>query len=295
MTKRGLSRLMACLLMLGAAGPAAADEPERTFKSMARALTPTEVIPYKRVGERELSLHLFRPEGSGTADRLPAYVLIHGGGWRNNNAQHFYPYANSLVDQGYVGISVEYRLVNAEQQTTVFDCVKDTRAAVRYLRANADRLGIDPGRIAVGGGSAGAHLAAGTALFDGYDHRDEDLAVSCRPDAIVLLFAVLDTSPKGYGNKLIGDNWQAICPRRQIRKGMPPTLIFHGDKDTAAPVPILESFCKRLEQAEVPYQLVLEKGGKHGHINNDMALFDDAAKRTAAFLASHGFDRPTKP
>jgi acetyl esterase/lipase len=279
------------LLMFTGTATAMADDSKRTFKSMGEALTPTEVIPYKQVGDVELNLHVFRPKGSDKADPLPAYVLIHGGGWRSNNAKHFYPYANSLVEHGYVGISVEYRLVNAKQKTTVFDCVKDTRAAIRYIRANADQLGIDPKRIAVGGGSAGAHLAAGTALFQGIDHDDEDLTVSCRPDAIVLLFGVLDTSPEGYGNKLIGEDWQTISPRHQIRKGMPPTLIFHGDQDRVASKPILDAFCDKLKANEVPYELVLEEGGQHGHINNDMALFDDAAERTKAFLASHGFEK----
>lgn len=288
--QRLLPHVFLLCLLIGHAYASHADEPKRTFQSMAEALEPDEVVPYLKVGERELHLHIFRPEGSDTTDALPAYVLIHGGGWRGGNAQRFYPYANSLVEHGYIGISVEYRLVKQGQKTTVFDCVKDTRAAIRYIRANAKKLGIDPKRIAVGGGSAGAHLAAGAALFDEYDHDGQDLSVSCRPDAIVLLFGVLDISPKGYGNKLIGEKWKSICPYQQIREGMPPTLVFHGDNDRVAPMLILEAFCKKLKDKSVPFELVLQKGGVHGHINNDMKLFDDAAERTRAFLAEHGFD-----
>ena len=139
-------------------------------------------------------------------------MVIHGGGWRSGTPRRFYPYAASLLDQGYIGVSVEYRLLGKPAGTTVFECVKDGRAAVRYVRVHAEELGIDPKKITVGGGSAGAHVAAGAALFDEFDHADEDLSVSCRPDALVLLFGVLDTSPAGYGNKVVGENWRQISP-----------------------------------------------------------------------------------
>ena len=269
--------------------------PKRTYETMVKALTPDAIIPYKTINDRQLKLHLFKPEGWSKDDQRPAHVVIHGGGWRANNATRFYPYANSLVDQGYVGISVEYRLASRNQKqdnaTTVFDCVKDARAAVRYIRAHADELGIDPNRIAVGGGSAGAHLALSTALFDEIDHADEDQKISCRPDALILYFAVLDTSKEGYGNAFIGPRWKELSPRHHIRKNMPPTLIFHGDNDSVAKMPILNDFVKRLKDNDVPHQLILEKGGTHGHLNSNMKLFDAAITQTQDFLNQHGFDK----
>lgn len=288
--------LMLCLVLFAGrpVGAEPTQNPPRTFDSMVKALKPSEIIAYKTIGKRELTLHIFKPEGWKQDDQRPAHVVIHGGGWRNFSPERFYPYANSLVDQGYVGISVEYRLASRNQKsenaTTVFECVKDARAAVRYIRAHAKELGIDPGRIAVGGGSAGAHLALSTALFDGIDHADEDTAVSCRPDALILYFAVLDTSKEGYGNAFIGADWQQLSPRHHINKGMPPTLIFHGDRDGVAKMPILNDFCDRLKKAEVPYELVLEKGGVHGHLNRDIALFDKAVTQTLGFLGQYGFD-----
>lgn len=268
------------------------DKPKRTFDTMVQSLKPDDIIAYKTVGDRELSLHLFKPEGWAKSDKRPAHVVIHGGGWRRFTAERFYPYANSLVDQGYVGISIDYRLAGPkpDSKITVFDCVKDARAAVRYIRAHAEELGIDPNRIAVGGGSAGAHLALSTALFDEIDHEDEETDVSCRPDALILYFAVLDTSKEGYGNAMIGERWKELSPRHHIRKGMPPTLIFHGDRDGVAKMPILTDFCQRLKDNKVPHQLVLEKGGVHGHLNADMNLFDAAIKQTLDFLNQHGFD-----
>lgn len=290
-----LLAFVACLVLLisHAAIAEPQDPPKRTFGTMVESLKPTDIIPYKTVNDRELKLHIFKPEGWSADDKRPAHVVIHGGGWRSNNATRFYPYANSLVDQGYVGISVEYRLAGKAQKqgkpTTVFDCVKDARAAVRYIRANADELGIDPNRIAVAGGSAGAHLALSTALFDEIDHDDEDKKISCRPDALILYFAVLDTSKEGYGNAFIGPRWEELSPRHHIRKDMPPTLIFHGDRDGVAKMPILTDFCKRLKGNDVPYEFILEKGGVHGHLNADMKLFDAAITQTHDFLNQHGF------
>lgn len=262
----------------------------RSFGSMVGTLQPDKVLAYKTVGERELSLHIFHPEGFKASDRRPAYVVIHGGGWRSGTPRRFYPYAASLVPAGFVGISVEYRLTRSG--TTVFDCVKDGRAAIRYIRRHAGELGIDPDRITVGGGSAGGHLALGTALFDQVDHADEDLGVSCRPDALVLLFSVLDTSPEGFGSKVIGADWRKISPLHQIRPGMPPTLIFHGDKDKVAPHATVLEFCGKMEEAKNVCELVLEPGGVHGHINNDIELFDDAASRTLAFLEKQELGMP---
>lgn len=265
----------------------AQNNDKKSFAELQKELQPSKVIIYKTIGTRDLTLHLFHPEGFKPTDKRPAHVMIHGGGWRGGTPRRFYPYAQSLVPKGYVGISVEYRLINKKAGTTVFDCVKDGRSAIRYIRKNAGTLGIDPDRIAVGGGSAGGHVALGTVLFNKLDHADEDLSVSCKPNALVLLFAVLDTSKKGYGNALIGKDWETISPLHQLAPSMPPALVFHGDKDNVASYPILTEFCETMKKHGNTCELVLEKGGGHGHINNNKALFIDAAKRTETFLAQH--------
>lgn len=264
-----------------------AQEGKRNFASMRKSLQPNKIITYKQVDDRELTLHLFYPEGYKTSDSRAAFVAIHGGGWVSGTPRRFYPYANGLVDKGYLGISVEYRLVNAKNGITVFDCVKDGRAAIRYIRANAKDLGIGPEKIAVAGGSAGGHVAAGTALFDGIDHADEDLSISCRPDALVLLFPVIDTSQKGFGMKRIGANWAKVSPVDQVKADAPPTLIFHGDADKTTPYAGAQLFTKRMQAAGNVCELVTHPGGEHSHINNDMKLFDDAMMKTGKFLAEH--------
>ncbi len=265
----------------------AQDNGRNFFAAMQQKLQPSKVVTYKTIGTRELTLHVFHPEGFKSSDKRPAHVVIHGGGWRSGTPRRFYPYAQSLLTKGYVGISIEYRLINKKQGTTVFDCVKDGRSAIRYIRKNAAALGIDPNRIALAGGSAGGHVALGTALFNKLDHADEDLSISCKPNALVLLFSVLDTSKKGYGNSLIGNEWEKISPLHQLAPAMPPVLVFHGDKDGVAPYPILTKFCEKLKEHGNTCELILEKGGVHGHLNSDEKLFLDAAKRTEKFLSQH--------
>jgi acetyl esterase len=259
---------------------------KRGIESLQESLKPDRIVTYRKVGDRELTLHIFQPEGFQASGKAPVFVAIHGGGWVGGTPSRFYPYAHALVAKGYVGISVEYRLAN-EKGLTVFDCVKDGRAAIRYIRAHAAELGIDPARIAVCGGSAGAHVAAGAALFDGIDHEGENLAVSCRPDALILYFPVIDTSNKGYGNAKIGKDWETISPVDRVKPGAPPTLVFHGDADKTTPYAGSVRFTEEMAKAGNVCELVTQPGGGHGHLNADIKLFDAAMARTAEFLAAH--------
>jgi acetyl esterase/lipase len=143
-----------------------------------------------------------------------------------------------------VGISVEYRLYKAGTNVSVFECVKDVRSALRYVRAHSTELGIDPQKIVVSGASAGGHLAVATALF-AFDEAGEDTSISCAPNALVLLSPVIDTSKEGYGNSKIGERWQELSPTHQVRSGMPPTIIFHGTGDATTPYPVRNILTRR--------------------------------------------------
>jgi acetyl esterase/lipase len=192
-----------------------------------------------------------------------------------------------------VGISVEYRLFNKNAGTTVFDCVKDARSAARYVRAHAAELGIDPQKLVVNGGSAGGHLAAGTALFDGVDEAGEDPAVSCVPNALVLFFPVIDTSTEGYGNAKIGARWQELSPVHRVKPGVPPTIIFHGTGDTVTPFKGAQAFHDAMVKAGNRCELVVKEGAAHGYLMREREVFEEALHKTEAFLTSLGFLKAT--
>lgn len=259
----------------------------RYAEQVAAKLSPASNIVYKTVGQRSLSLHVFHPEGFKAGDRRPVFVAFHGGGWSGRTPKYFYPFAQAFADQGMVGISVEYRLLNQKKGVTVFDCVKDARSAIRFIRKNASALAIDPGRIFVSGGSAGGHLAAATALFDEVDDTGDDLSVSCRPDLLILYYPVIDTSADGYGRAKIGERWRDLSPVDRVKPGLPPTLLLHGTKDTVTPFVGAERFHQAMLADGNICEMVVQDGGIHGYFLYDKESFDAAMRQTLEFIRRH--------
>ena len=288
-------RISGCAALLLAADSLAAQD--RPLDRLADEMEPTRTLVYKELGDRRLTLHLFEPEGHRSGDRRPVYLVIHGGGWTSRTPRYFYPFAKHFADIGMLGISLEYRLLDKRLGTTVFDSVKDARSAVRYLRARADELGIDPARIVVAGGSAGGHLAAGTALFDGIEGTDEQRegtgggepdAIPCRPDLLVLYYPVIDTSAAGYGQEKIGERWRDLSPVDQVKPSLPPTLLLHGTADTVTPFAGAERFHKLMLAAGNEIEFLVHRDGRHGYFLFDLALFAVAMQQTEEFLGRHG-------
>lgn len=250
----------------------------------AASLSPTRTVVYKKAGDRELELHIFDPAGHKAGDSRACFITIHGGGWTGGNPQRMYPFAAHYQKLGLVAISVQYRLHSAKTGVSVFDCVKDARSAVRYVRQHAGELGVDPTKIIVSGGSAGGHLAAATALFDAVNEDGEDTSVSAMPAALVLLFPVIDCSKEGYGQAKIGERWKELSPVDQVRPGLPPTITFHGTGDTVTPFAGAKAFHEAMLKAGNTSELVVNEGGVHGYLMRDKALLDDTFVRSDAFL-----------
>jgi acetyl esterase len=267
----------------------------RPLEPIAARLEPTHSIVYKQAGDHPLHLHLFEPDGHQPSDRRPAFLAIHGGGWTGGDARRFYPIADWFRRHGFLGISLEYRLLNAKTGTTVFDCVKDGRSAVRFLRAHADELGIHPQKIVVSGGSAGGHVAAGTALFDDVNDDSDHLAISPHPNVLVLFYPVIDTSAAGYGQKKIGDRWQNLSPVHNVRKGLPATLILHGTGDTVTPYAGARSFFDQMQAVGNHCELISHPDGRHGYFIFDLQLYEEAMQQTLTFLQKQQIiDHPSK-
>jgi len=255
---------------------------------MAKDLKPTREVVYKKIGDRELSMHIFEPEGFMAGDQRACFLTIHGGGWVGGLPHRMFPFAAHYAKRGLVGISVQYRLHSAKDGVSVFDCVKDVRSAMRYLRSHAAELGIDPKKIIVSGGSAGGHLAAATAMFDNVNEEGDDLNVKVMPAALVLLFPVIDTSAEGYGRAKIGERWQELSPAHNVRPGLPPTITFHGTGDTVTPFAGAKVFHEAMLKAGNRSELDVNEGGAHGYLMRTKPLFDDTMQKTDAFLKSLG-------
>ena len=222
---------------------------------------------YKEVDGYSLNLHIFRSPAhiSGAAPK-PAIVFFFGGGWAGGTPTQFYPQCEYLADRGMVAMAAEYR-VKSRHNTTPFECVMDGKSALRWIRKNAAKLGVDPERIGAGGGSAGGHVAAAVATVPGLNEEGEDLSISCLPDTLVLFNPVYDNGPGGFGYPQLKDRYREISPMHNLREGMPPTIVFLGDQDKLIPVPTAEKFRDEMRKLGNRSELVVYPGQSHGFFN----------------------------
>ena len=255
----------------------------------------TQVETYRKVGASELKLWVFNP--TAKADKpLPCVVFFFGGGWTSGTPAQFEPQSRHLASRGMIAIVADYR-VKSRQNALPADCVSDAKACVRWVRANAARLGIDPSRIAVGGGSAGGHLAAAVATVPGLDSATDDKAVSCLPNALVLFNPGTVMAPfpglelKGFGAGLdkskFGCEPTEISPLHHVKKGLPPTIIFHGKADTTVPYATVEKFTEAMKAAGNRCELIGFEGQPHGFFNK--SKYQETLDATDAFLVSLGY------
>ena len=180
-------------------------------------------IPYKHTtdagGRREvtLRLHAFFPEGWRASDRRGAVVFFFGGGWTSGDPNQFYPHCRLLAARGMAAFAAEYR-VKRREGVQPPACVEDAKDAVRYVRAHAAELGVDPDRIAAGGGSAGGHLAACTAMIPDPDEDGRKTPPpSPTPRALILFNPVLDVPAFRNLSQLLGKEAERISPMHHVR------------------------------------------------------------------------------
>lgn len=267
-----------------------ATPPEKT--AVVFELPGAKKIPFKTVNGETLSLHLYQPDGWSPEDTRAAIIFFFGGGWVGGTPQQFAPQCEYLARRGMVAITAEYR-VRSRHDVHPAECVADAKDAVRWVRQNAIRIGIDNARIAVAGGSAGGHVAASTATV-GQQPEETDSNVSCIPNALILYNPVCDTSMIGYGGKRLGLRMRELSPVHNIRPSMPPTLVFHGTADTTVPLENAIRFKRLMDDAGNACELVTYDGAVHGFFNQGRKdnQFEDTTRRVDEFLTSLGYLPP---
>ena len=124
-----------------------------------------------------------------------------------------------------------------------------------------------PSRILAGGGSAGGHIAAATALVDAFDEVGEDCSVSPRPEALLLFNPVFDNGPDGFLHGLVRDYWEAISPIDRIDENAPPTFIVLGTADKYVPAATGQRFERLMAEHGHRCDLHLYEGAVHGFYN----------------------------
>ena len=259
---------------------------------------PDEVVAYRTVQQADgssgkLHLNVFNPPGHGASGNAPCIVFFFGGGWTGGSPSQFYPHCEYFASRGMVAISAEYR-TRTSHNVEPKACVFDGKSAVRWVRQHATQLGIDPDRIAVGGGSAGGHVAAAIAACQQFEEASDKPETSCLPNALVLFNPVYDNGPEGYGHDRVKDYWKGFSPMHNLHSAMPPTIAFFGTQDNLIPVATTKAFEKGMQEVGVRYDNHLYEGQSHGFFNFGRSkggtnYFVETVREADMFLASLGF------
>lgn len=283
--------LFICLLSLTFSSAVAQRPLEKLRKAKAALRPAAELrekidlqtdVEYAKAGDVSLKLDVLKPKQSSDNPR-PVIIWIHGGGWQGGNKASGLGRLASYVASGdYVGVSVGYRLTDvATFPAQIHDC----KAAVRWVRANAEKLGIDSDKIGVWGSSAGGHLVSLLGTSADVKELEGDLGttgVSSRVACVVdycgpsdfLLFG-LDAprlnEPGQPVYKLFGgpardkaDLAKLASPVTHVTKDDPPFLIVHGTRDMTVAIRQAERLHTVLKDTGVSATFVKIEGGGHG-------------------------------
>lgn len=227
----------------------------------------SETLIYKTVGDQPLKMLVDKPADWQASDKRPAIVFFFGGGWVGGNVRQFQRHCAYLASRGMVGIRVDYRVIPKGESGPPVMCVADAKSAMRYVRSHAGELGVDPERIAAGGGSAGGHLAAFTSMLGGLNDPQDDLKISCKAAALILFNPVFDNGPGQWGHERVGKRFREFSPAHNITKGAPPTLIFLGDKDDLIPVKVIRDYEEKMHKVGSRCEVHIYPGVGHGFFN----------------------------
>ena len=222
---------------------------------------------YKTVDGRELKIYVTKPADWKATDTRPAIVFYHGGGWVGGSPGQFTEHSKYLASRGMVCFQVEYRLLDRKAKDPPTNCCHDAKSAMRWVRARAKEFGIDPKRIASGGGSAGGHLAAFVGMVEGTDNPDDDLDVCPKSNAMVLFNPVFDNGPDGWGTARVGDRYKEFSPFHNVTADDPPAIVFLGSADKLIPVQTAYDFQKAMKKVGVDCEVMIFEGKPHGFFN----------------------------
>lgn len=217
---------------------------------------------YHVVDTDSLNAYINYPSESKTAH--PCIILIHGGGWYIGQPTDVFNFASDFNRLGFVSVSIEHR-IKGRQDATPVDGLKDAKAAIRWVRKNAEKLKIDKNQIVVGGRSSGGHLAAATALIEGYEHEGQDPEISSEPDAVVLWSPCVDPTVDNWFHYCLNgqDKVENLSPLHHISAGSVPFLIFQGKNDEFLDFESHKRFAEKMKQNNNPCKLVLFENTSH--------------------------------
>ena len=254
-----------------------------------------EDVVFGTGGGRDLKCDVFTPPGESDGKR-PAILLVHGGAWKLGDRKQLRGYGFLIGREGYVCVASEYRLSEEAQWPAQ---LHDVKAALRWMRANADDLGIDPDRIAISGASSGGHMgliAAATADDPALAGDGGNDGISDAVAAVISFYAPVELVPgadmlREFVDLLMGPDataadYAAASPLTYIKAGYPPTMILHSNIDDIVPPEQNRKLYTTLVDAGVPVELHAYDGEPHA-FDARPELGREAARLIASFLNRH--------
>jgi acetyl esterase len=284
------------LITLASSTAFAAEFEDRIRASFEPEAKPTEVFVCRETPAGNVEAHYFKPDTPRVDGLNPCVVFIHGGGWRGGNPTGTYRWSRYLAEHGVSAFTVKYRLAREKDGVGPSRCLEDAKTAIRWIRSNAEKFGIDPDKIAVAGNSAGGHLASALATIDGFNDPSDDLAVSCRPNLLMLASPVMDNGPTGYGHDRVADYWESFSPVHNLNHQLPSTLVLMGDRDPLIKMASVEKFGRAVEASGSEFEWFVFPGRGHGLFSQKKSYLTPELMHIYyafhSFLARHDYIAP---
>jgi len=228
-----------------------------------QAIEEIKDIEYKKIKDKSLQLDIYRPKEPGTLP--PLLVFIHGGSWKSGKRSDYMVYLIDFAKRGYITATVSYRLLRDGPYPA---CIEDIKDAVDWLFRNGETYGYDTSRIALIGGSAGAHLAllAAYGWFNSHELADSIVMPENihRVKAVVDIYGPTDLTTEYARNHPLVTSFlahsyeeapwifQEASPVHYLDKDDPPTLILQGTADRLVPAVQSDQLKKMLDELGVP-------------------------------------------
>jgi acetyl esterase/lipase len=264
MTRRGFIGTA----LTGSAVPALAKAAAAQTPSPAQANVKVESdVVFGKGGDMDLKLDIYRPPAGITAKRM-ATIHFHGGGFTSGSKESLAERIKPYAALGYVAIAAQYRLAGQAGYPAL---VHDAKAAIRWVRANAKTLGIDPEHIGVVGYSAGGYHAlftAGTGDRPEFEGSGGNAGVSTKVAVCLAYYPATNVSASMLPAGSDAAAQKAANATTYIAAGYPPIAIFHGMKDTTIPIESSKRLVQQFQDVKVPVEFHAFEGVPHAFDNN---------------------------
>jgi len=240
-------------------------QPQRALKIPDSVDVKRDIV-YAEYGDKKLHLDLYTPKSKPTGP-IPGIVVIRGGGWRVGDKNGFAPIAAGLAARGFAAACIEYRVL---PDVTIRECVNDSKAAVRWMRAEAKTYGIREDAIGAIGGSAGGHLVgllATSSTLKALEGAGGHAGVSSRIQAVVPMAGVFDFEGMPRMPEAMKSLAKLLSPVAYLDKDAPPFLLIHSNGDKTVPIAQSTQMLERLKKLGVQSELVTIDGAPHAFWN----------------------------